>query len=117
MITSRSYFPLVGPAWKRCRWTSPPPATPASARKYHVCIGIHLPGDIIDEEGANCAAVIGACNGPEVFLSRRIPNLQLYYLLIDLDCLCCELNANGDVVLCVYLLLDELLDDAGFSDS
>jgi hypothetical protein len=50
-------------------------------------------------------------------LPGRVPDLQLYYLFVDLDCLGGELDSDGDVVLCVYLLLDELLHHARFSDS
>jgi hypothetical protein len=75
-------------------------------------VGRGVPGDVVDEEGADGGAVVGAGDGAEVLLAGSVPDLQLDDLLGELDGLGCELDADGHVVLRVDLLLHELLHHA-----
>lgn len=52
-------------------------------------------GDVIDEQGADCAAVISRSDGAIAFLTSGIPNLCLYGLALCLNGSGGKLDANG----------------------
>lgn len=52
------------------------------------------PGDVVDHERPGGAAVVGAGDGPEALLSRRVPDLQLDLLAAHFDYPRAELNAD-----------------------
>jgi hypothetical protein len=74
-----------------------------------------LPGDVIDEKGSDGTAVVGASDGPEIFLASCIPDLQFDVFVIDGDGLGAELNSDGDIMSDSGLVLDELQYDARFA--
>ena len=43
-------------------------------------------GDVVDDDDAVRAAVVGAGDGAEALLARRVPDLQLHLLPMQLDC-------------------------------
>ena len=52
-----------------------------------------LVGDVVHQHDAHGAAVVGRGDGPEPLLSRRVPNLQLDLLPVQLDCPDLEVDA------------------------
>ena len=54
-----------------------------------------LIGDVVHQHDAHGAAVVGRGDGPEPLLSRRVPNLQLDLLPVQLDCPDLEVDACG----------------------
>ena len=50
-------------------------------------------GDVVDEQDAHGAAVVGRGDGPEPLLSRRVPYLQLDLLPVQLNCPDLEVDA------------------------
>lgn len=74
-----------------------------------------VPCDIIDEEGSDCATIVGASDGSEVFLTCSVPNLEFEYFFVDFDGFGCEFYSNGDIMFFIHLLFYELLDNAGFA--
>ena len=75
------------------------------------------PRDVIDEQGTGCAAVVRSRDALEGLLARRVPDLQLDVLLLDLDCAGAELDTDGQVVLLAEPLVRELEQQAGLSDT
>lgn len=102
----------------RCRWLSLLRAIIASVRTFLSWnYEKKQPCDVVNKKGSNRASVVRTCNRPEVLLSGSIPDLELDDLLTDFDGLGGELNSDGDIVVCVHFLLDELEDWARFSDA
>ena len=65
-------------------------------------------GDVIHDDDAVGAAVIGAANRAETLLARRIPDLKLYRLPVKLYGPDLEVDANGgDVAVCPLVILGE----------
>ena len=60
----------------------------------HVVIRLQV-GGVVDDDDAVCAAVVGRRDGAEALLSRRIPDLQLDGLGIQLDGTDLEVDADG----------------------
>lgn len=54
-----------------------------------------LPGDVIHHEGPGGAPVVRAGDGPEALLARRVPDLQLHLLAMDLHDPGAKLHADG----------------------
>ena len=54
-----------------------------------------LVGDVVDEEDAHRAAIIGCRDGAETLLASRIPDLQLHTLAVQLDGADLEVDADG----------------------
>lgn len=52
------------------------------------------PGDVVDHERPGSAAVVGAGDGPEALLPRRVPDLQLDLLAAHFDDPRAELHAD-----------------------
>ena len=65
-------------------------------------------GDVVHDDDAVGAAVIGAANRAETLLARRIPDLKLYRLPVKLYGPDLEVDANGgDVAVCPLVILGE----------
>jgi hypothetical protein len=73
--------------------------------------------DVVDEEGADGASVVGRGNSAVALLSRRIPNLGLDGLRIDLDGPGTELDADGGLGVEVELVAGESAEKVGLSDA
>ena len=76
-------------------------------------------GDVVDEDDANGAPVVGPGDGLEGLLSclnnrlnYSVPNLQFYLLSTCLDQFGAELHSNCGVMIELELLLQELEQDA-----
>lgn len=54
-----------------------------------------LVGDIVDQQDAHGAPVVGGGDGAETLLARRVPDLQLDPLAIELDRPDLEVDADG----------------------
>ena len=52
-------------------------------------------GDVVDEEGAEGAAVVGGGDGAEALLAGGVPDLGLDVLAVDVHALRLELDADG----------------------
>lgn len=81
-----------------------------------VLIGLVL-GDIVNEEGADCAAVVGAGDGAIALLARGIPNLSLDRLVVDLDAASGELDADRGLAVEVELVTGETREQVGFTNA
>mmetsp|Transcript_23456 Transcript_23456/g.69088 ORF Transcript_23456/g.69088 Transcript_23456/m.69088 type:complete len:208 (-) Transcript_23456:116-739(-) len=68
--------------------------------------------DVVDEEGARGAAVVGPRDGPEGLLARCVPDLQLDLLVVDGDHARPKLHADGQVVHGLEALVGELQQEA-----
>jgi len=51
--------------------------------------------DVVDEQGPDGAAVVGAGDGAVALLARRVPDLGLDGFGVDLDAAGCEFDADG----------------------
>ena len=51
--------------------------------------------DVVDEQRTDCAPVVGRRNGAVPLLARRVPNLRLDRLVVDLDRPRGELDTDG----------------------
>ena len=49
-------------------------------------------GDVVDHDDAVSPPVVGAGDGAEALLARRVPDLQLHLLPVKLDCADLEIN-------------------------
>lgn len=76
-----------------------------------------FPGDIVDEEGPDCASVVGSGNRPEILLASRVPDLQLYDLVGHLDIFSSEFNSDRHIMARPRLILDELQHNTGFPNA
>ena len=74
-------------------------------------------GDVVYQQGANGTPIVGSSDRMKVFLSSRIPYLQLDIIIIYGYGFGPELNTDGDLVGGSDFVLDELEDDAGLADS
>lgn len=82
----------------------------------HILICLVL-ADVVDEQGADGATVVGGRDGAVPFLARRVPNLCLDSLGIYLDRSCCELDADGGLGVEVELVAGESAKQVGLSDA
>lgn len=73
-------------------------------------------GDIIDNESADSAAVVGGGNGAESLLAGGVPNLSLDFLGIDLQALGLELDAYGGLGVHIELVASIAGKEVGFAD-
>lgn len=76
-----------------------------------------LPGDVVYKQGADCTPIVRSGDGPEVLLTRSVPDLKLDAFVLYVNCLCPKLNSNRDIVGCACLILDELQNHARFAHS
>ena len=71
-----------------------------------------LAGDIKNNQGGGRRAVVGARDGFEFLLARRVPDLQLYHLVVQHDVAARELNSHRVLVARVEAVLHEPPDYA-----
>ena len=81
-----------------------------------VLIGLVL-GDVVDEEGADCATVVGAGDGAVTLLTGGIPDLRLDGLVVDLDAASGELDADGGLAVEVEFVAGETREKVGFTNA
>jgi len=82
----------------------------------HVLVRLVL-ADVIDEQGANSATVVGRGDGAIPFLTRSVPNLCLDGLGVDLDRPRGELDADCGLGIEVELVARESAEQVGLSDA
>lgn len=82
----------------------------------NVLVGLVL-ADVVDEEGADRAPVVGRGDGAVSLLTGGIPNLRLDGLGIDLDGSGGELDADSRLGVQVELISGESTQQVGFSDT
>mmetsp|Transcript_106875 Transcript_106875/g.312437 ORF Transcript_106875/g.312437 Transcript_106875/m.312437 type:complete len:213 (-) Transcript_106875:36-674(-) len=70
------------------------------------------PTDVIDKQGASGTPVVCPCDRAEGLLTRRIPDLELYLLVIDVADAVAEFHTDGHVVLGAEALVCELQEEA-----
>lgn len=71
--------------------------------------------DIINEKDSHGASVVCCRDGPEAFLARRVPNLQLHPLAIQFDRADFEVDADGGDEGWGEGVLTESQETAGFA--
>lgn len=81
----------------------------------HVLVGLVL-ADVVDEQRADGAAVVGRGDGAVAFLTRGVPDLGLDGLAVDLDATGCELDADGGFAVEVEFVAGEAREQVGFAD-
>ena len=74
-------------------------------------------GDVVDEERAEGAAVVGGGDGAEELLAGGVPNLGLDDLAVDLETAGGELDADGGLGLEAELVLGEAGEEVGLADA
>ena len=73
--------------------------------------------DVIDEESADSATVVGGCDGAVALLAGRVPDLSLDGLGVDLDGTGRELDTNGGLGVDVELVTGESAQKVGLYDT
>jgi hypothetical protein len=81
-----------------------------------VLVGLVL-GDVVDEEGADCATVVGAGDGAVALLAGGIPDLRLDGLVVDLNAASGELDANGGLAVEVEFVAGETREKVRFTNA
>lgn len=81
-----------------------------------VLIGLVL-GDVVDEEGANCATVVGAGDRTVTLLAGGVPDLSLDGLVVDLDAASGKLDADGGLAVEVEFVAGETRKQVGFTNT
>lgn len=81
-----------------------------------ILVGLVL-GDVVDEQGAHRATVVGRSDGAVAFLTRGVPDLGLDGLGIDLDAASCEFDADGRLAVEVELVAGEPGEQVRFADA
>ena len=76
-----------------------------------------LPGNVINKQCSDGAAVVGSGNRPEILLASSVPDLEFDIFVIDGNSFGPKFNSNGDIVGNSGLVLDELKDDTGFPNT
>ena len=82
----------------------------------HVLVGLVF-ADIVDEQGADSASVVGRGDGAIPFLTCSVPNLCLDCLGIDLDRPGGKLNTDRGLGVEVELVAGETTEQVGLSDT
>ena len=73
--------------------------------------------DVVDEEGANSAAVVGGGDSSVAFLTRGVPDLSFDGLAVDLDAAGCEFDTDGGFAVEIEFVAGEAREEVGFSDA
>ena len=68
--------------------------------------------DIIDEESPGRPTIVGPRDALEGLLACSVPYLQLYVLIVNLNCAGPELNSNSQVVLLAEPFVRKLEEQA-----
>lgn len=82
----------------------------------HVLVRLVL-ADIVHQQRAHGAAVVGRRDGAVAFLARRVPDLSLDGFGIDLDGAGGEFNADGGFAIEVEFVAGESREQVGFPDA
>jgi hypothetical protein len=72
--------------------------------------------DVVDEQGADSAAVVGRRNGAVPLLACCVPDLSLDRLGVNLDGTRGELDADGRLGVEVELVAREAAEQVGFTN-
>lgn len=75
------------------------------------------PGDIVYQQCSDGTSVVWPGDWSEIFLPRRVPDLQLDALVPDGYRFGSELHPDGDVMGGTGLVFDELQDHTWFADT
>lgn len=81
-----------------------------------VLVGLVL-GDVVDEEGADCATVVGAGDRTVTLLAGGIPDLSLDGLVVDLDAASGKLDADSGLAVEVEFVAGETREQVGFTNT
>lgn len=81
-----------------------------------VLIGLVL-ADVVHEQGADSAAVVGRCDGAVALLAGCVPDLCLNRLGVHLDGAGRELDADSRLGVEVELVAGEPAQQVGFTDT
>jgi hypothetical protein len=81
-----------------------------------VLVGLVL-GDVVDEEGADCATVVSTGDGAVALLASGIPDLSLDGLVVDLNAASGELDADSGLAVQVEFIASETREKVGFTDA
>lgn len=81
-----------------------------------VLIGLVL-GDIVNQQGSDCASVVCGGNGSVSLLSGGIPDLRLDRLCVNLDGSCRKLHTDGTLRVEVELVASKSAQQVGLSDT
>ena len=73
--------------------------------------------DVVDEQRADCAAVVGGGDGAVALLSSCVPDLRLDCLAVDLDAAGRKLYTNGGLAVQRELIASESAEKVGLSDT
>ena len=82
----------------------------------HILVGLVL-GDVVDEQSAHGAAIVGGGDGAVALLAGRVPDLGLDRLAVDLDAAGREFDADGGFAVEIELVAGETREEVGFSDA
>lgn len=82
----------------------------------HVLVSLVL-ADIVHEEGADGATVIGGGDGAIALLAGSIPDLGLDSLVVDLDAARGKLHTDGGLAVKIELVARETREQVGFSNT
>lgn len=82
----------------------------------HVLVGAVL-ADVVDEQSAHGAAIVGGGDGAVALLARRVPDLGLDGLGVDGDAAGRELDADGGFAVEVEFVAREAREQVGFADA
>jgi len=82
----------------------------------HILVRLRL-ADVVDQQRAHGAAVVGRCDGAVALLARRVPDLRLDRLGVDLDAAGREFDADGRLAVQVELVAREAAEQVGFADA
>lgn len=80
-------------------------------------MGGQVLGDVVDKQGADCAAVVRPSDRSEVLLARSVPHLEFDVFILDSDGPGGKLYSQRDLVILVHALLDELQHHARFANT
>lgn len=81
-----------------------------------VLVGLVL-GDVVDEEGADCATVVGTGDGAVALLAGGIPDLCLDGLVVDLDAASGEFDADGRLAVEIEFVASETREKVRFTNA
>lgn len=73
--------------------------------------------DVVDEQSADGAAVVGGGDGTVALLARGIPDLGFDGLAVDLDAAGREFDADGGFAVEVEFVAREAGEQVGFADA
>lgn len=81
-----------------------------------VLVGLVL-GNVVDEEGTDCATVVSTGDGAVALLAGGIPDLSLDGLVVDLDAAGGELDADSGLAVEVEFVAGETREKVGFTNT